>query len=124
MGNIMNKYRVHEVAKDFGVPTKTIVEILTKYASAPKNHMQVLSDSELSLIFDYLTQKNPVSSIEVIFADVYQEEKAAPAKRLALAMARRAALSWPFSTAAGRFFQIIQLSPSGTSKSLPLRLSR
>ncbi len=79
MGNIMNKYRVHEVAKDFGVPTKTIVEILTKYASAPKNHMQVLSDSELSLIFDYLTQKNPVSSIEVIFADVYQEEKAAPA---------------------------------------------
>ena len=73
MGNMINKYRVHEVAKDFGLPTKDIVEILTKYATAPKNHMQVLEDSELSIIFDYLTQKNPVSGIEVIFADAYQE---------------------------------------------------
>ena len=38
MGNNINKYRVHEVAKDFGLPTKDIVEILTKYAAAPKNH--------------------------------------------------------------------------------------
>ena len=36
----IEKYRVHEVAKDFGLPTKTIMEILTKYGSAPKNHMQ------------------------------------------------------------------------------------
>ena len=56
----IEKYRVHEVAKDFGLPTKTIVEILTKYASAPKNHMQVLTDHELSVIFDYLTQHNQV----------------------------------------------------------------
>ena len=41
-----NKYRVHEVAKDFGVSTKEITEILTKYRSAPKNHMQVLADTE------------------------------------------------------------------------------
>ena len=44
----IEKYRVHEVAKDFGLPTKTITEILTKYAQAPKNHMQVLTDHELS----------------------------------------------------------------------------
>ena len=47
MGNIANKYRVHEVAKDFGVSTKEITEILTKYAETPKNHMQVLEDREL-----------------------------------------------------------------------------
>ena len=58
MGNNINKYRVHEVAKDFGLPTKDIVEILTKYAAAPKNHMQALEDGELSIIFDYLTQKH------------------------------------------------------------------
>ena len=46
-----NKYRVHEVAKDFGVSTKEITEILTKYRSAPKNHMQVLDDTDLSVIF-------------------------------------------------------------------------
>ena len=73
MGNNINKYRVHEVAKDFGLPTKDIVEILTKYAAAPKNHMQALEDGELSIIFDYLTQKHPVSSIEAIFADAVQE---------------------------------------------------
>ena len=50
-----NKYRVHEVAKDFGVSTKEITEILTKYRSAPKNHMQVLDDTDLSVIFEYLT---------------------------------------------------------------------
>ena len=54
----IEKYRVHEVAKDFGLSTKTITEILTKYATAPKNHMQVLDDHELSIIFDYLTQHN------------------------------------------------------------------
>ena len=73
--NNMNKYRVHEVAKDFGLPTKTITEILTKYATAPKNHMQVLTDEELSLIFEYLTQHNQVSGIEVIFTDAVQAEQ-------------------------------------------------
>ena len=71
----IEKYRVHEVAKDFGLPTKTITEILTKYAQAPKNHMQVLTDHELSLIFDYLTQHNQVSSIQVIFADTFKEKE-------------------------------------------------
>ena len=81
MGSIVNKYRVHEVAKDFGVSTKEITEILTKYAETPKNHMQVLEDRELSLIFEYLTQHNPVSNIAVIFAEGAKpaEKKAAPA---------------------------------------------
>ena len=75
----MEKYRVHEVAKDFSLPTKTITEILTKYVAAPKNHMQVLTDHELSVIFDYLTQHNQVSGIQAIFADACQAQpKAAP----------------------------------------------
>ena len=83
MGNIGNKYRVHEVAKDFGLPTKQITEILTQYAQTPKNHMQVLEDRELSLIFEYLTQHNPVSGIQVIFAEGMKpaEKKPAPEKK-------------------------------------------
>ena len=65
-----NKYRVHEVAKDFGKNSKEIADILTNYASAPKNHMQPLGDGELSVIFDYLTQHNQVESVESIYADV------------------------------------------------------
>ncbi len=77
----IEKYRVHEVAKDFGLPTKTITEILTKYAETPKNHMQALTDQELSLIFDYLTQHNQVSSIQVIFADTYKDGEEGGARR-------------------------------------------
>ena len=76
----IEKYRVHEVAKDFGLPTKTITEILTKYGAAPKNHMQVLTDRELSIIFDRLTQDHPISDIQAIFQETYQEAKPAPAE--------------------------------------------
>ena len=71
------------MAKDFGVSTKEITEILTKYAETPKNHMQVLEDRELSLIFEYLTQHNPVSSIAVIYAEgaKAEEKKPAPAAK-------------------------------------------
>ena len=71
------KYRVHEVAKDFNLGTKEITDILTKYAKTPKNHMQVLEDGELAILFDYLTQHHPVDSIESIYADVYREPKPA-----------------------------------------------
>ncbi|MCI6990358.1 MAG: translation initiation factor IF-2 [Clostridiales bacterium] len=63
------KYRVHEVAKDFGKQTKDITQILTTYATTPKNHMQVLDDKELSIIFEYLTQNNQVSDLQAVFAN-------------------------------------------------------
>ena len=91
----IEKYRVHEVAKDFGLPTKTITEILTKYGAAPKNHMQVLTDRELSVIFDRLTQDHPVSDIQVIFQETYQEAKPAPAA----ASAQQAASAQPSAQA-------------------------
>ena len=78
--NALNKYRVHEVAKDFGVPTKEITDILTQYATTPKNHMQALSDEELSLVFEYLTQHHQISGIQEIYADSYQEPAKEPAK--------------------------------------------
>ena len=75
----MFKYRVHEVAKDFKLPTKTITEILTKYATTPKNHMQALTVAELDLIFEYLTTTNQIESIEEIYA-VESPPAAEPAK--------------------------------------------
>lgn len=76
------KYRVHEVAKDFDVTSKVITEILTEYATTPKNHMQVLEDDELNIIFEYMTQHNQLGSIAEVFADTKpkQEAKSAPKK--------------------------------------------
>ena len=81
MGSVANKYRVHEVAKDFGVATKDITEILTKYAETPKNHMQVLEDRELSLIFEYLTQHNQIDSIATVFAEGAKAEAKKPEQK-------------------------------------------
>ncbi len=77
------KYRIHEVAKDFNMASKAISEILTEYATAPKNHMQVLETNELDLIFEYLTQHNQIGSIAEVFAEPAKpaaEPKAAPQK--------------------------------------------
>ena len=63
----MLKYRVHEVAKDFGTTSKVITQILTDYMTPPKNHMQVLENPELDVIFEYMTQHNQVESLEDIF---------------------------------------------------------
>ena len=75
----MIKYRVHEVAKDFNVTSKVISQILTDYIAPPKNHMQVLENHELDVIFEYMTQHNQAASLEDIFK--VPEKPAAPAKK-------------------------------------------
>ncbi|MBR0354687.1 MAG: translation initiation factor IF-2 [Oscillospiraceae bacterium] len=75
----MIKYRVHEVAKDFGVGSKVISQILTDYVAPPKNHMQVLETPELDVIFEYITQHNQVASLEEVF-NVKPKEEPAPKK--------------------------------------------
>ena len=75
-----DKYRVHEVAKDFGLPSKNITEILTKYATTPKNHMQVLEDTELSVIFEYLTQQHQCATMEDLVRVPAVEKKPEPKK--------------------------------------------
>ena len=74
--SIENKYRVHEVAKDFGVNTKDITDVMTEYFTAPKNHMQVLETEELNMIFDYMTKKHPVENMEEVLSQQAAERKA------------------------------------------------
>ena len=64
---LVMKYRLGEVAKDFGVPNKDIAAIMAEYFAPSKNHMQVLANEELDVIFEYMTQHNQVASLEEIF---------------------------------------------------------
>ena len=73
------KYRVHEVAKDFGLSSKDVSKILTDYIAAPKNHMQVLTDEELNVVFDYLTQHNEIEDLEAYFDEARLKKEAASA---------------------------------------------
>ena len=80
MATTANNNKVSQIAKDFGLGSKDITGILKDYADAAKGHSQVLDERELSIVFDYLTQKHQVK-IETIFADTYQdksEQKSAP----------------------------------------------
>ena len=62
------KYRVKEVAADFGVAPKEIAEIVGKFFEKPKSNTQVLTDEELNVVFDYMTQTNQIESLEVVYA--------------------------------------------------------
>ena len=48
---MMNKYRVHEVAKDFDKPSKAVIDLLGEYFEEPKKHMTALEEKELDVIF-------------------------------------------------------------------------
>ena len=60
--------------------SKDVAQILTDYATTPKNHMQVLEDDELDIIFEYLTQHNQVNDLAEVFADAVPEKKPESAK--------------------------------------------
>ena len=46
------KYRLKEVATDFGKTPKDIAEIVAKFSERPKSNTQVLTDDELNAVFD------------------------------------------------------------------------
>ena len=62
------KYRLKEVAADFEVAPKEISQIMEKFFEKPKSNTQVLTDEELNVIFDYISQTNQIESLEVVFA--------------------------------------------------------
>ena len=79
----MNKNKVSDMAKDFGLTSKDILSVLSTYEDGSKKPSQVLSADEVNLIFEHLTQKHQVK-IESIYAESAPkkkpEPKAAPAQ--------------------------------------------
>lgn len=76
----LQKYRIGEVAKDFGIPNKQVMELMAEKFEKPKSHQQVLTDEQLNLIFDVLTQENQIESIEQVYATAEDKKEAEPAE--------------------------------------------
>ena len=75
------KYRLKELAADFGVAPKVISDILGIYGTKPKSNTQVLTPEELNVVFDHMTLHNQISSLEQVFAVKPKEApKAEPVK--------------------------------------------
>ena len=62
------KYKLHEAAKDFNVPSKKLIELLGKYFEGEKKSQTALEEKELDVIFDVLTAENAVDSLDSYFA--------------------------------------------------------
>ena len=62
------KYRVKEVAADFGMQPKEIAEIIGIYFEKPKSNTQVLTDEQLNAVFDHITLHHQIESIAEVFA--------------------------------------------------------
>ncbi len=90
------KYRLKEVAADFGVTPKEITEIISKFFEKPKSNTQVLTTDELNVVFDYMTQHNQIASLEQVFAVKSKEQpKAEPVKEAPKQEAPKAAPAAP-----------------------------
>ena len=63
-----NKYKISELAKDFGLTSKDIIKIVAEKTGAEKKSGAALDEKEISLVFDTLTKQNEVKSFADYFA--------------------------------------------------------
>ena len=75
------KYRIKEVAADLGVTPKEISTIVEQYFEKPKSTAQVLDEQQLNLIFDLMTQRNQIASVEQVFAAAFAAKEAEEKKK-------------------------------------------
>ena len=65
---MMVKYKVSDLAKDFGLQSKDIVQILADKLNSAKKTGSTLEPKELDIVFDVLTTENSVKSFDEYFA--------------------------------------------------------
>ena len=88
------KYKIHELSKDFNISSKDIIALLKEKLGVDKKSQTSLEDTELDLIFDYITKQNEVKSFDEYFAagerareERAKERKAEKDRKLAEQMA-------------------------------------
>ena len=74
---MINKYRVHEVAKDFDIKSNIVVDLLGKYFDGQKKHMTALEEDELDMIFETFTKEHEVADLNEYFNFAKPEPKKA-----------------------------------------------
>ena len=82
MATPADKYRINALAKDLGVKTKEITDLLSAAGKGQKSPMTALEPDELSLVFEHITQRHEVN-IEEFFKQYEEKKKARKAKEQA-----------------------------------------
>lgn len=76
-----NKYKISELAKDFGLTSKDIIKIIADKTGADKKSGAALDEKEISLVFDTLTKQNEVKNFADYFATGAESRAAAKKAR-------------------------------------------
>ncbi|MBR5523861.1 MAG: translation initiation factor IF-2 N-terminal domain-containing protein, partial [Clostridia bacterium] len=81
---MMIKYKVSDVAKDFGVQSKEIIAVLAEHNMPGKKSATALEEHELDIIFEYYTQKHATDNLDAYFATANERKKEEPKKEEAV----------------------------------------
>ncbi|MBE6760826.1 MAG: translation initiation factor IF-2 [Ruminococcaceae bacterium] len=64
----MSKYKVSDIAKDFGMSSKDIAGLLAPLGGEPKKSSNALEENELDFLFNKITKDNSVENFNAYFA--------------------------------------------------------
>ena len=79
---MMEKYKISTAAADLGVSSKEIIAVIKDYTGAEKKSGSTLTNEEVNVLFDVLTQKHSVKNFKEYFAtgEAAREEEAKAAE--------------------------------------------
>lgn len=77
---MINKYKISDLAKDFNLPSKDIIALVSSLTGEEKKSSAMLIEYEIAMVFDALTKKYAVKSFDDYFA-TGAATRAAEAKR-------------------------------------------
>lgn len=76
---MIDKYRVHEVAKDLNVPTKEVVDVLADNFEGERKSMTALNEEEVSVVLNQYTKETQVENFDEYYAAGKAKKEAAKA---------------------------------------------
>ena len=77
---MISRYKISDLAKDFNMPSKELIALVTELTGEEKKSSTVLIENEIAMVFDALTKKTAVKSFDEYFA-TGAERRAAVAKK-------------------------------------------
>ena len=78
---MISRYKISELAKDFNIPSKELIALVTTLTGEEKKSSTVLIENEIAMVFDALTKQNSVKSFDEYFAMGAESRAAAAQKR-------------------------------------------
>ncbi len=77
---MISRYKISDLAKDFNMPSKELIALVSTLTGEEKKSSTVLIENEIAMVFVALTKKNAVKSFDEYFA-MGAETRAAAAKK-------------------------------------------